>query len=317
MSSPSEQSPDLLVRFAIVVAAAAIALAVLPSLLGGVVIGEMLRRHAMRWTWPALLAAISVPLAAGAALVAGVPPDGAPAPQIALVSLAWIAATPVLATAWMLHRGHHDRLHGGEREQRAVLARGPLDALQRRRARQDTALVSDHGILLGHDSAGLPVRVLRPQAHTTIVGASNSGKTNTAARLLEAHVATGGGFLVLDGKGGRDLATLAVALGARHRRQVSLWSISPYGLAELDRQRRPWNPGGDGNPTEIKDRIASSEEQSEPYYAAIASRGLLAACRALTATKPAVRLDDLADLLDQPLESQAGRGKSHASGAGQ
>jgi len=57
-------------------------------------------------------------------------------------------------------------------------------------------------------------------------------------------------------------------LGERHGRPVSLWSIRPYGDPRLDTRRRPWNAVGDADATEIKDRIAASEEQTEPYYAA-------------------------------------------------
>jgi hypothetical protein len=75
----------------------------------------------------------------------------------------------------------------------------------------------------------------------------------------------------------------------------------PYGTPELDRHRRAWNPAGGGNPTEIKDRIAAAEEQTEPYYAAIAARGLLAAARASRqALGRDPGLDELTSLLDSP-----------------
>jgi hypothetical protein len=66
-----------------------------------------------------------------------------------------------------------------------------------------------------------------------------------------------------------------------------------------------WNAAGDGDATEIKDRIASSEEQEEPYYKAIASRGLLLAAQALAKDPKGIRLDELARLLEQPSELEA------------
>src|SRR5690606_20773865 len=50
-----------------------------------------------------------------------------------------------------------------------------------------------------------------------------------------------------------------------------------------------------------KDRIATAEEQTEPYYAAIAARGLLLAATALTERDQVVRLDRLAACLEQPV----------------
>jgi hypothetical protein len=89
-------------------------------------------------------------------------------------------------------------------------------------------------------------------------------------------------------------------LGRRHGRPVALWSIEPYGDSDLDQFRLAWNVCGDGNPTEIKDRIAIAEEQAEPYYKAIASRGVLAACHAITRAGEDISLDRLAGLLERP-----------------
>jgi hypothetical protein len=40
-----------------------------------------------------------------------------------------------------------------------------------------------------------------------------------------------------------------------------VWS----GDAELDSRRWRWNPAGGGNATEMKDRVAHVETQTEPY----------------------------------------------------
>jgi hypothetical protein len=204
----------------------------------------------------------------------------------------------------MLWRNRRDLLRGGEAERTVTEAIGPLEYRRIRRAaeqaRADGPRTTD-GFLLGTDTRGAPVRIQPLLAHGTIVGGSNSGKTNTAAVILEAHVAgDGGGFVVLDGKGGRDLPDLAVQLAERHGRPVSLWSIRPYGDPRLDAHRRPWNAVGDADPTEVKDRIAASEEQTEPYYAAVAARGLLAAARLVAETTGVQRLDALAAALEDP-----------------
>lgn len=291
--------------------AAAAALAVAPAAAAGVAAAEAVHRRGLRWTWWV------TPAALGALALALLPPDpsvtlraaeqgDAHAAAAALAPL-WVGVAPWAALGWGLWRARRARLHGGERERRAAAARGPLALtrdLRLSRAEADAGRLSGAGVLLGRDDAGRAVRVPMPRAHVTIVGASNSGKTNTAALLLEAQAASGG-FVVLDGKGGRELPELAVRLGARHRRRVALWSILPYGDPALDRHRRPWNPAGNATPTEVMDRVAAAEEQTEPYYAAVAARGVLLAAQALRARDEALRLDALARLLDQPGDLRA------------
>jgi hypothetical protein len=309
--------------FLAAVAAAALAA---PALALGIPAAELLRRRRLRWTWAAFACVPGVVLApltvvplteavsAAADAIAATHPD--PAGYAAAAWLPWLYLTPFVTLAWMLHGARHDRLHGGHAEQEAQCAAGPLDALRTRRrtAREREAGPLTHeGVLLGADPRGEPVRIPQLQAHATIVGGSNSGKTNTAEVLLEAQVLTGGGFVVLDGKGGRDLPYLAIRLAEKHGRTPVLWSIRPYGDPDLDEHRRPWNPLGDGDPTEVKDRIATSEEQTEPYYAAVAARGLLAAARSLELAHEPQRLDALATALESPQTLAAKLEDTHAS----
>ncbi len=279
-----------------------------PAIVPGVLIAEDLRRRNLRWT------CCAVPAVVGAACCAlWVARAGGPWLELvrvgrldeALVALAglWVSGVPLVALGWLLWRDRRDRLHGGHAERRARLAQGPLERSGARRALQrarDDGRWTGDGILLGVDETGWPVRVPSPLAHTTIVGGSNTGKTNTAALLLEAQVVGGGGFVVLDGKGGLDLPRLAASLGTRHGRPVALWSLTQFASPELTRLRRSWNPLGAATPTEAKDRVAAAEEQTEPYYAAIGARGLLCAGQALVAAGNELRMDSLARLLDDP-----------------
>jgi hypothetical protein len=286
-----------------------LALALAPGLLAGVAAGEVLRRRRLRWTWM-LAAGIGVaPVivllgpAAWSRLIA-VPDKGVMLGAVVAAGwLPWLAATPVAGSWWMLRAARRDRLHGGHAAQRLVLARGPVElagtALARRQAQRAGVLDGDR-ILLGVDARDRPARVLRPHAHVTIVGASNSGKTTTAKLLLTAHVQAGGAVVVLDGKGGHDLPHHLRRLAAKHRRPVALWSPVRYGTPVLDGLRVAWDACSDGTPTEVKDRIASAEPQTEPYYAAIASRGLQAATTALHHAGEPLALDRIAGLLDQP-----------------
>jgi len=304
---------DFVGRSAVAAGVGGLALLLAPGLLGGLVVALVLRARRLRWTWP-LVALPAVAVAVLLRLDATVAnlevawhavqqPRVPMAEMVAALWPWWLALGIVTAVAYKLRLDRRDVLHGGSAEERARATQGPwqLWRLRRARRREDEAgAYSDGGILLGASSQGRPVRIARLVAHACIVGGSNTGKTNTAEVLLEGTVAAGGGFVILDGKGGRDLAYTALELARRYRRPLALWSVLPYGDSELDGYRRRWNAAGGGNPTEIKDRIADVEEQSEPYYAALAARGLLLAAQARQAAGHVLRLDDLAALLDSP-----------------
>jgi hypothetical protein len=220
-----------------------------------------------------------------------------------LLAPLWCCAVPVVALWRGFRRDRQDRMQGGQRERRATAAAGPIAVWRRRRAHAAPGATDRHhqdGLRVGVDEAGLPVRVALPRAHVTIVGGSNTGKTNTAQILLEGQVAAGGGFIVIDGKGGTDLPHHALTLGRRFERPVALWSITGFADPALERQRTTWNPLGDATPTEVKDRIAAAEPQTEPYYAAVAARGLLIAAATIAAGRQPIRLDRLSALLDDP-----------------
>jgi len=233
MIDPRDQPAQPAVGRAAVLVAAAVALGVLPALVAGAVAAELLRGRGLRWTWWPLPAAAGA--LAGALIVAAHAPalgqrvaggetDAVLGGLLVALGGLWLAGVPGAALGWHLWRDRRDRLHGGGAERAARAARGPMDVVRARRAgarERATGRRSQDGVLLGTDVAGRPLRLPMPRAHVTIVGGSNSGKTNTAALLLEAQAA-GGGFVVLDGKGGLELPRLAVALGARHRRPVAL-----------------------------------------------------------------------------------------------
>ncbi len=299
----SSASP-VLSQIALVIVVGAVATVLLPGVLLGVALGETLRRRGCKWTWPLLALPVLVPttvvvapsvdrlvaVAHGPVDIAAIVGVGAPL---------WLWASPLVSTAYMLRRSRTDRLHGGRAEVAVASAIGPGEAL-RRRTRGARRRHDEHVVHLGRDQRGDEVVLPLLRAHATIVGGSDTGKTNTAKVLLEDHVARGAGFVVLDGKGGRTLPRLAVQLAERHGRAVHLWSVNPFGDPDLDRHRLPWNPVGNGSPTEVKDRIASAEEQTEPYYKAVASRGLLIAAQVAVRDGLDVRLDSLASALDKP-----------------
>ncbi len=302
-----DSSGELARALSSILVGAAIALALAPALVLGLSAGFAMRRYRLRFTWAlAATPILALPLAVAplraferlrTALDTAVSQHSGWGVPVLAATPFWLAIAGVFATVFKLWRDRRDRLHGGVAETASRASLGPLQILQLHRERADARTggrYSDDGILLGHDDKHRrPVRLPLMQAHATIVGGSNSGKTNTAEVLLEGAVAAGAGFVILDGKGGRDLPRAARALAAQHQRPLALWSVLPYGDPDLDSRRLPWNVAGGGNHTEITDRISNSEEQTEPYYKKIAARGISAATRASHALK---RDGDLAEI---------------------
>jgi energy-coupling factor transporter ATP-binding protein EcfA2 len=314
MSAPRRGAHELTASPGLPRLLAAVAIGLLgPGYLLGSLAARQLAARRLSWTWtlPALLPAALVALLAGrwaaghygAALVALAHARVEITGLFGAGGIVCLVSTPAFALWRRRARLRDDVLHGGQREQAARRAQGPLAMLGTRRAWHQADLdgpVSADGILLGTDDVGRPVRVASPRAHVTIVGATGAGKTTTASVLLAGHAHAGGGLVVVDGKGGHELPHLLRALGERHGRPIALWSPDPYGDPALDALRAAWNPCSDGSPTEVTDRIASSEPQTEPYYKALAHRGLQAATRALHATDQPLALDTLTRLLDTP-----------------
>jgi hypothetical protein len=285
-----------------------------PAVAAGFLAARFLFRRGLRWTWtiPPLIASAAVApffgpggIARYVTAVESAATGGAAWPGVAATGwVVWLLAVPASAAICKLWGDRRARLHGGAREQALRHAQGPRDILRRHLARKRERClltrVGDAGLLLGESHSGHPLRLPPLNGHATILGASNSGKTNTAQVLLEGHAATGAGFVVLDGKGGRDLPRTALRLAERHGRRAALWSVLPYGDPELDAHRLPWNPVGNATPTEAKDRIAATEDQEEPYYRAVASRGLLVAAVSIGAEGKALTLAELAKSLENP-----------------
>jgi hypothetical protein len=303
-------------------------LLLLPGFAAGLAGGEFLRRKRLSWTWGLCASALFVPVGAllipsatdalGAAINHIIKGNAGATVLAAPLAPFWLTIWAPVMTAWKIWRDRRAAISGGEAEQRAKDQLGPVQLLRLRRHAQRALAAGpfspEEGVLLGTGARGRPTHVPPLEAHALIVGGSSTGKTNTAKVLLEGHVAAGHSFLVLDGKGGPALAHTAVELGRRYDRPVALWSLLSYGDSELDGLRLPWNVTGEGNPTEIKDRIASTEEQSEPFFRAVASRGLLMASRALTTAYGGVDLDRLAQCMENP-DRLAAILKSNASAA--
>lgn len=175
-------------------------------------------------------------------------------------------------------------------------------AVHRLRESRRTAQLPADGIPLGRDPAGRPVLVPASAlgAHTLILGATGSGKTTTMLSLMADQIEQGAAVVAIDLKGSpafaRQLQTLAEGAGRRFR----IWT--PDG-------GECWNPLANGNATELKDKLISTERFTEPHYQRAAERYLQQALQVAqtTAGNRPVTLATVAELLEPATLAARGR----------
>ena len=109
-------------------------------------------------------------------------------------------------------------------------------------------------------------------AHGLIVGASGAGKSTTLLGILSGQIMRGQPVVVIDLKGSPQFARTLRAAAAQAGRPFVTWT--PDGPSQ-------WNPLGHGNPTELKDKLVSTERFTEPHYQRAAERYIQIALQVL------------------------------------
>jgi len=191
----------------------------------------------------------------------------APAPW----GMALIVAAALLATAYRLGRlGRRLSVRGA----RSGAARGDAS-------------------LLGVDQRGRTVVLSDRElsAHGLILGASGAGKSTTLLRILTEQIARGRPVVALDLKGSPAFAQVLADAAAAAGRPFQRWSID--GGAH-------WNPLQHGNPTELKDKLISTERFTEPHYMRAAERHVQIVLNVLARAHPerAPVLPEVVKLMD-------------------
>jgi conjugal transfer pilus assembly protein TraD len=145
--------------------------------------------------------------------------------------------------------------------------------------RQGAAEHSASAVVLGADSAGEPVLLADRQlsAHGLILGASGAGKSTTLLAILTDHIQRGRPVVAIDMKGSPAFAHTLAHAAAAAGREFRVWT--PDGPAR-------WNPLQHGNPTELKDKLISTERFTEPHYQRAAERYAQLALQILQETDP-------------------------------
>ncbi|HEX8976366.1 MAG TPA: TraM recognition domain-containing protein [Solirubrobacteraceae bacterium] len=171
------------------------------------------------------------------------------------------------------------------------LARIAWAVVAARRGRRDRAHGRSSEVRLGVDPRGRPVSLGADElgAHALIVGASGAGKSTTLLRILDEQITAGRPVVALDLKGSPAFAAGLEQAAQRAGRPFRIWT--------LDGPAR-WNPLAHGNPTELKDRLISSERFSEPHYRRAAERYVQSALQVLRASGRPADLAAVVALMD-------------------
>lgn len=159
------------------------------------------------------------------------------------------------------------------------------------RRAQRAAAAEPGRLALGTDERGREVALGAGQlaAHGLIVGASGAGKSTTLLRILGEQIARGQPVVAIDLKGSPQFARSLRAAAASAGRPFALWT--PEGPSH-------WNPLAHGNPTELKDKLVSTERFTEPHYLRAAERYVQTALQVLEATGAQASLAGVVALME-------------------
>jgi hypothetical protein len=160
------------------------------------------------------------------------------------------------------------RSRGGRRRQAERERVGPAQLLVRlaRARRRKSARLRDGRLAIGVGSQGRICEVpfgSERGCHGLILGATDSGKTVSAASIAQATIRTGNAVVAIDPKGDDALETLLEQEATRAGVPVRQWS--PTGPCGYNVAKR-------GGASEVADKVLSGHEWSEPHYLSVALR---------------------------------------------
>jgi conjugal transfer pilus assembly protein TraD len=135
------------------------------------------------------------------------------------------------------------------------------------------------GVVLGAGRRGAEVVLADSQlsAHGLILGASGAGKSTTLLRILTDQIGRGAPVVAVDLKGSPEFERTLKTACEHGGRKLRVWT--PDGPCH-------WNPLAHGNPTELKDKIISTERFTEPHYQRAAERYVQTVLQVLEAAHP-------------------------------
>ncbi|AVX40781.1 Type IV secretory pathway, VirD4 component, TraG/TraD family ATPase (plasmid) [Carboxydocella thermautotrophica] len=126
----------------------------------------------------------------------------------------------------------------------------------------------EDGVLLGVNEQAKPVVITDEEFNSggLILGATGGGKTTTINNIIESCCQRGIPVIFVDGKGSKKQAARCMKLAQKYGRKFYYFSMTG--------QSHNYNPMVNGDPTELKDKLISISEWTEPHYKAICERYL-------------------------------------------
>ena len=120
-------------------------------------------------------------------------------------------------------------------------------------------------LFIGWDTAGKELWATAEDArqHITIPGTTGSGKTTAILSLLANALAQGSGFVLVDGKGDRDLFGKVLALARRFGREDDVRALN-FMVASGLKQSHTWNAFATGNADAIPNCWRASSASRRP-----------------------------------------------------
>jgi type IV secretory pathway TraG/TraD family ATPase VirD4 len=125
--------------------------------------------------------------------------------------------------------------------------------------------------------------------HCLLLGATGAGKTTTLLNFVESAAQRGLPAVIVDGKGDSDFVNKVKHLAEKHGRKLYLFSMTKTAVS------KHYNPLRHGNYTELKDKLISLTEWTEPHYKMQAERYLQMAVKVLMNAGKTVDLVSVAE----------------------
>lgn len=151
----------------------------------------------------------------------------------------------------------------------------------------------DDGTLIGIDEAGNTVKITDEElnGHCLVLGATGAGKTTTLMNFIESAARRGIPVIIVDGKGEIGFAEKVKNMAGKYSRKFYLFSMT-------HEKSMHYNPLRVGNFTELKDKLISLSEWTEPHYKFLSERYLQSAIKILQKTSEKVDLVNISKRLN-------------------
>ncbi|HHY80286.1 MAG TPA: DUF853 family protein [Thermoanaerobacter sp.] len=151
----------------------------------------------------------------------------------------------------------------------------------------------DDGTLIGIDETGNTVKVTDEElnGHCLVLGATGAGKTTTLMNFIESAARRGISVIIVDGKGEIGFAEKVKNMAEKYNRKFYLFSMT-------HEKSMHYNPLRVGNFTELKDKLISLSDWTEPHYKFLSERYLQSAIKILQKTNNKVDLVNISKKLN-------------------